>query len=61
MGSGKAWRSLWSSFPSSEEIWILRAIGTVSSPLLWGGRNGFFPGGLLGQKGCQWRGVCVCA
>lgn len=48
MGRGRAWRSLWSSYPTSPIVkkfgLCMCAVETVSSPLLRGGRSGFFFG-----------------
>lgn len=65
-GGGRAWRSLWRS-PSSEEIWILRELETVSSPLLRGCSTCFFfrEGALskkIGVSGvvCVWNHANAC-
>lgn len=46
MGRGRAWRSLWSSYPTSPIVkkfgLCMCAVETVSSPLLRGGRSVFF-------------------
>lgn len=46
MDRGRAWRSLWNSYPMSPIVkkfgLCMCAVETVSSPLLRGGRSGFF-------------------